>query len=366
MRQFGHEVGNGIALVANHFIQVITIMMLMGLVCFSIGMNLPIVTDKAIALYQSQELRAHDPVYFTAYYDDTREKTEDQASVNILANELTKGTAVSYISNDIELSHKDFANRHHVFIVMGSKANLAVFGIPHPQSTKPRAYLGSALTETSINLPIAGYKLTAREHLPANASFFSPHGFGESFAHYVVIVLPPSALLRMDEAEKENALFNTVFLMNEPSHISDHDLSAFLHSCHRRGMDFIPQNLSVDLPEQFRKVVAFTISYVVPSLALLILVFFLFYSLGKTLVREEMTELRIRYLFGATLGSLSIRVITFLLLSLVIPAVLPTALLAYWAQEKFVIPGIIILIFTAIVFVLCTLTSMRTIKRSIS
>ena len=102
------------------------------------------------------------------------------------------------------------------------------------------------------------------------------------------------------------------------------------------------------------------------SLALLILVFFLFFSLGKTLVREELTELRIRYFFGATLGSLSIRVITFLLLSLVVPAVLPSALLAYQAQQQFAIPGIIILTFTLVVFLVCTLTTMRTIKRSIS
>ncbi|NYI25181.1 hypothetical protein [Aeriscardovia aeriphila] len=366
MRQLFHEIRNGITLVTRHFVQIITIMLLMGLVCFSIGMNLSTVTDKAIALKQSQELRAHDPVYFSAYYDNSVPKTQDQSAIHILSTELAKGSAVSYVNTNIELSNKDFANRHHVLIVMGKKTNLAVFGIPNPQSTKPRAYLGADLPEKSIDLPIAGYHLTASQHLPSHASFFSPHGFGESLAHHVVIVLPPSALSRMDEQEKTRALFNTIFLMKEPSHISDDDLSLFLHSCYSWGMSLVPQNLSVSLPEQFRKVVALTISYVVPSLALLILVFFLFFSLGKTLVREELTELRIRYFFGATLGSLSIRVITFLLLSLVVPAVLPSALLAYQAQQQFAIPGIIILTFTLVVFLVCTLTTMRTIKRSIS
>lgn len=366
MRQLFHEIRNGITLVTHHFVQIITIMLLMGLVCFSIGMNLSTVTDKAIALKQSQELRTRNPIYFSAYYEDSSSSSEDTSSLSILINALNKGTALTYVDSDIELSHKDFANRHHVLIVMGKKTNLAVFGIPNPQSTKPRAYLGADLPEKSIELPIAGYHLTASQHLPSHASFFSPHGFGESLDHHVVIVLPPSALSRMNEQEKTRALFNTIFLMKEPSHISDDDLSLFLRSCYSWGMSLVPQNLSVSLPEQFRKVVALTISYVVPSIALLILVFFLFFSLGKTLVREELTELRIRYFFGATLGSLSIRVITFLLLSLVVPAVLPSALLAYQAQQQFAIPGIIILTFTLVVFLVCTLTTMRTIKRSIS
>lgn len=347
------EVSGGVRLALRRWPSLLTLAAMIGLAWVVLSLVLTDVLVQVAVLRGGEALRDRHAVTFTPYYGNSDVSEVADATVRALAEQISDGRAYTAVVSNVRIDDPGFADGHSTMVVFGD-ALASVFPDLRLCAPAPCAMRGAALAEHPIApIELAGRRLQAEAVLPTSATFFDPNVAGLPLDQRIVLHLPAADLLRLDWYEREEALTKAVLLAPDPAWVD-----AFVDSVGRDGLYLVPHDVAVDQPRRFQHIMIMSAMYIVGLAGFLGLVLSTFASAAAATMRRETRAFTIRRMCGARPGHMSVRVGSFLAVT-VLALPVPLLLLLLLAGDPLASGARWVLAMVAIIFAVLWFSTVR-------